>query len=487
MHYKNGFSLIELVIVIVLVVLVFLSAGNMIDLGLKTINRGFRDYSVQSNLRVSAQTCLSKIRYAKPIYLIPESSFRSDNLDEGWDYFGIEKITHNGAPAEQIAEYVWDEANDEHIGRIIAPPVRNVTYSLVFSKDSGVYDNNLVNFRFDGYLKDNASNPYMVIDGKSLANNSMHVINYSTPSDKAVAIAYRGKNYSDTGGLGGDDYAGHVAILLNCPAAMDYDIEGRWPAVGPKRIDILKNSAKEMFDTLAAYDEIRVSLIPFSNSANDPQPFRNTKLEHDELISRIEALTVGGGRNTGDAIRRAYYQLKDHAPPGNAKNYLILVLDGEATFASLNVKADDYYYTLPWTDDFLMDDGNLVCPNSISSYGNMIIGRDVNILSLQVFGNGNMGFGDKYVQITAQTFFPNTNYAKPYLIALTKGINPGYDPFFSEDLSFDYYRFQQLKSRLRVTASNVYTAADSNALSAAFSAIVKDIAMELWSLNGPKL
>ena len=554
MRYKKGFTLIELIMVVCLIGLVFTGAGYVLNTGQKSLKAGTRDYTVQSDLRLAAQTALSKIRYSQAIYGIPKSSFRYDNLDTGWNYFGIEEITlSNGSAAGQIVEYVWNEALGKHNdAKVIAPPVQNVEYSFVFSKNaggggSGLYDNNLLSFRIEGYLNGDASNPYIVIDGEALANNAPHVINYGTSSDPAAAIAYRNDITSD--------YVGHVAMLLDCSGSMNRDIQGNEPAKGPKRIDMLKKAVKPAFTMLEAYDNIDISLIPFSNSANKPKPFLNTKLKRAELMGQINALTVDGGTNTGDAFRRAYYQLRDHSAPAGktAKNYVILLVDGDTTLCSkedvtypgINPGPYCLYYDYPLYTEYEkqkynVEDGDLLNPSTIlrlytysGGYGGYrkegIDHDQYNPTPNQVTGGGHYG-GDylsiAYLTGTADILFqravnsdttnffyqetdktqfmdPEFDIPKPYLIALAESIHPSVilgdvgeeyisDAGLADIIRAVWYIPPQVPDSIVIDPAenpvpDVYFAHDTKTLEDAFTAIMKDVARDVWYSNGPEL
>ena len=489
MRHRKGFTLIELSIVVVFIGLVFLIGANMFKLSARSLEMGNREFGLQTNVRVAAQTALSKVRYSTAIFTIPQSSFNGTNLERRWDYFGIEETTLNGKPASQIVQYTWNEALGKHKQAIIVEPRENITYSLVFSKDitvsavssdnSEIYENNLLNFKIVGYLNADFSNPYITIDGGTLASNSLQVVDYGTDLDNATAIAYRSDERPST-------FVGHIAIILDCSGSMAWDMEGNWPDTiefsGLSRIDTLKVAAKSLLNQLAAHNNISVSLVPFSNSANDPQPFVSTKLENASLISQIDLLSPFGGTNTGDAIRRAYWQLRNETvPPGAiAKNYLIVLVDGDTTYCSINqYTMEDYdLYRLPSASDYFWGDGNIA-----NDYFGLYFDEDASeplgylfesVCPVQVIGTGSTfkPYTSGYVEYCG-AYFKGTDFAKPYFISLSRSVSQA--------------GINNVVDSLGIQLSNYFMADDLASLNTAFTSIMNDIVNELWHLNGPSL
>ena len=75
-------------------------------------------------------------------------------------------------------------------------------------------------------------------------------------------------------------------------------------SINKKRIEILKEKALKMIDRLAALDfNIYVSIVPFSNNANDPDDFHNFRnLQVQSELTEVK--TIIGALNADGAIMR---------------------------------------------------------------------------------------------------------------------------------------------------------------------------------------
>lgn len=90
-------------------------------------------------------------------------------------------------------------------------------------------------------------------------------------------------------------------------------------------------------------DNIDIKLVPFNTSANSSDDavyaFRNAKIYTSALLTAVNNLSPGGGTNTGDGLRRAYWALYNHnhevGAGVRASNYLIVLVDGVTTFGSV--------------------------------------------------------------------------------------------------------------------------------------------------------
>jgi hypothetical protein len=303
-----------------------------------------------------------------------------------------------------------------------------------------------------------------------LAENALQVIDSGTDLNKATAIAYRSDERPSV-------FVGHVAMILDCSGSMDYEMDSQVAAPpGSKRLDTLKIAAKELINELAAYDNIDISIIPFSNSANNLRPFRKANLDNAALISEIEALVPFGGTNTGDAIRRAYYQLKAHnatAYPAIPKNFLIVLVDGDTTMCSIR---EWFSETRPTATDYYMDPGDIVNDSTWLHLGNAgEIWQQGTVWPLQIAGHGTeiSPLTANYVTKCAEYFFSSTNFAMPFVIALSQSVSTN--------------GLLNISEGLNAPESNVFKATDLTMLKQAFTSIKNEILNNLWHLNGPKL
>ena len=500
MRNNKGFSLIELTIVIGFIGVIFLIAANMLKIGTKSLEMGFKEFEAQSNVRVAAQTTMSKIRFSTAIFTIPEGSFSYENnpdqLAKEWDYFGIENLAINGKPASQIVEYTWD--GNAHIQRIVVQPKEGITYSLEFFKDISVSDidssideNNIMNFKIVGYLNGDTSNPCITLDVGSLASNSLQVMDYGTSLDKAVAIAYRSDVRPGT-------FVGHIALILDYSGSMNSDMKGSVDEYlspiaidGPPRYEILQDAARSLLNELSAHNNIDISIIKFSNSANNPLDFLNAQTGNASLISYIDSMSSPeGGTNTGDAIRRAYYQLLNHNATVSTGitpiNYLIVLVDGDTTFCSINSYNEEHGNAMVYPSDvgYYYEDGDIENESSwlylyqdpldpykgvLSEYAN------IGSYPLQITGGGSymLDITSEYVREWASRFAGSPPFATPFVIALSDAVSDR--------------GINDIKTYLNAPEANVFSANDSESLNRAFKEIMNKITNELWHLNGPRL
>lgn len=91
----KAFTLVELLIVIVLAVIatgiayrIYAASTDSLDI-VKEQNRN------EMSVAISAENINNAIRYAASVFTMPESVFSTENLDAGWNYFGL--ITSKGA------------------------------------------------------------------------------------------------------------------------------------------------------------------------------------------------------------------------------------------------------------------------------------------------------------------------------------------------------------------------------------------------------
>ena len=108
MRKKRGFTLVEVVIVVVLVGFIMLIGGNLLDLSVRSLRDSISEFKFQSDVRFAAGWATSRIRFATAVFTVPEGSFRDDNLDDGWNYYGVEQTTVGSSPASRIMHYTWD-------------------------------------------------------------------------------------------------------------------------------------------------------------------------------------------------------------------------------------------------------------------------------------------------------------------------------------------------------------------------------------------
>ena len=471
---NKGVTLIELVIAISLLGLIGTTVFSLLFYGVRVVNKSNEEVDVQHATRMVLYETSDIIRYASAVFTIPQSSFRPDNLDIGWNYVGINEVViepaQNGNPAvigHNIVNYTYNKNTNSHDATVLLSGQPGIHYSFVFNKASPHNVDNLLAFTIEGFPEgslDEFGMPRatLSVTTEVEARNSLQIIDLATPGDPAYAIAYRNDERQKS-------VVGHVVMVLDTSGSMSYDMAGRtpqqWNFNPPSRISILKMEANQMIDSFAQEDNIDIGLVPFATSANTPGgapiQFYNSNISVDNLKSRISALDAVGGTNTGDGLRRAYWAFKTHnatVPSGVvAKNYLIILVDGVTTFASVISNANRNYYEVDGNVNEGYLDRNPFEPNG------------------QIAGNGSSldAKGTGYVNLCGSKL-QSGNFAKAYVIGFSA-------------LSSDLNSVNDIAAACGAPAERVFRAGSQDDLSVVFSTIQQDIVNDLWFLQGPQL
>jgi len=515
-HRGKGFTLVELVIVISVIGIVFMVAGNIIQTGVKNFALGNQSYKIQSETRAAAQSTLGKIRYSTAVYAIPQSSFRADNLAPGWDYHGVMDVTMpDGSAASEIVQCTWDKTLNGGAGghniKIVTEPEMGVTYRIVFTKDTSesvtsgglncINENNILDFHIEGYLNGDTSHPYMTVDAGTLALNSLQAVDYGTDLQQATAIAFRSDPRDNA-------YVAHVAMIMDVSGSMEFYMDsGEYAPLGSRRIDALQSAAVTLINDFGAFDNIDISLIPFSDYAR-PQPFVNTADGGADLINTIEGLAPLGGTNTGDAIRRAFYLLKDHNAQAVASgtvpmNYMIVLVDGATTLCSIkrhdNIPDEEMAAAynagiMPeivlTPNDYLLDDTvfetlyNLTIDDTEGGTATtcFYFQSPDGFYYLAGVGNDVLLYTSKYVMECGEMFTTQLNPpARVFFIPMSD------DVLSTDNTEVLNANITEVKNALSIGDSDVMPVSGIDALNSAFANIYSQIANDLWYLNGPKL
>lgn len=126
---------------------------------------------------------------------------------------------------------------------------------------------------------------------------------------------------------------------------------------GASRLKVLKEEATKMIETLAEYENIYLSISPFSATANSEvgdniNEMLNLKSNKDIFISAnnsiINRLIAKGGTNTGDGMRRGFSSIVNfnneiQNEDKTTKNFMIILVDGDTTFATITERVNIVY------------------------------------------------------------------------------------------------------------------------------------------------
>lgn len=460
---NKGFTLIELVIVIALVSVVIAASFSLLLFGNRLMNVTMNEYDLQSSTRIAMETLNSEIRFSTATFAVPMSSFKKENLTEGFEYFGVsddgkEIIYFTTTSDTTNPNYPWNK-------RVLLSSRDGVEYRLVFQKHGADEDDKLISFYFEA-KEEGGSFSRIALGTELEALQSRSIRDMGTVSNPAQVIAFT-RNPIET-------HRGNIVMVLDLSGSMDNDMNGKTPSGTESRISILRKEAKALVNGLAGEDNVYISLVPFATNANNPEPF--IKANNPEPIkSIIDSFNASGGTNTGDGIRRAYYQFKDIGSAHSGvkhSNYVIILVDGVTTFATAKKEYTNFdirYYT---------DNGN-VLPSSrheaSSTEFRFNIGTyNINNSSGQIVGRGNGTIPDTY----------GTEYVNLTGGMLKKEIRRAYVIGFSNK-SEDLNSVNDIASAVGASPSNVFKAGSQDDLKKALDEIKNDIINDFWFLKGP--
>lgn len=224
----------------------------------------------------------------------------------------------------------------------------------------------------------------------------------------------------------------------------------------------------------------------------------------------IDELSAGGGTNTGDGIRRAYYRIKDFNELKNEnidnttktnKNFMIILVDGVTTFGSSN-KA---YYNI-------IDNGSYVGETGKDSYNReyVYLGKVGYRYRYFYYDPAKLEFVDGNNNLSSGTFPYLNNGTSSYGLATGNGnfldpIGKEYVDYIgnkvrvykegtNEEIKVYVIGFSAVESdygslediALATTGDTVYyEAGTAGALETIFKAIQRDISDSLWHIGGP--
>lgn len=477
MYKKNkGITLIELLITLGFMSVILITSFSVLKFTTFAFEIGKDEYDLQSSVRIANEKINSLTRYSTAVFTIPESSFKKDNLTNGWSYFGV---VNNGKPGSYIVNYVYNESTKDHDEIIIMAAKTDLVYKVVFDKKNPHDIDNLIEYTIDAYSSkklDSYGNPINKISITSEVEglNSLQLIDNGTVLDKAIAIAYIAEERTTTVA----PYIGHVAMVLDVSGSMK-----------GSKLEELKNEGIKLINIFSAKDNVKISLVPFATKAYYNMPEIRTMSATDdavELKSYFEnkykyvgkhngyyykdkngifqkmnrkkgsyelissnGLTALGGTNTGDGIRRAYYKLKKYEDNNTDKkisNYLIILVDGETTYGSKK----NFNYFLDEGD--IDDNSGYIC--GTGSHKTVEVTDYVKKI-------GNLITNDKNAKGNQST--------KVYVISFGAGIEA----------------VENIKNSCG--SDNVYVTGEDTGLEDAFAEIQDDIITNISILNGPSL
>lgn len=207
-------------------------------------------------------------------------------------------------------------------------------------------DNNVYNFisNVNRNIPNNELDLYRLLDGSILSKDQK--IDYSISGEVF--------NLSEATGL--LNPIKEVILVIDISGSMELDIDGNTTSDdSAKRITIVKNAAKRFINKIKEENKnMDIGIVAYDNKARDIGNIFysiDDEDEYNQLISVIDNLgTFNGSTNTGDGLRKAYWQFKNSDNTESSK-YMILLTDGNPTYFTKNFSVDNS--DLIVTDDFM--------------------------------------------------------------------------------------------------------------------------------------
>lgn len=328
MKKRKGITLIELLLAIALISLIIIPVTNFLLLGVKSHAITIDEFNIQSNTRIVSQKINSIIRDASAVFVLHRDD--DEMLTQEWNYIMLNE-DHT-----KLLEYRWDNASKTHEVVELVTGINDVDFDLEFTKNNPSDVDKLLEF----YLKINNGGKEKIIATELESKNALQVIDRSY-LNVGNTLAYR---YDSRIGEASNaqavlsmvlDRSGSMAKTMDDKTADDSNRNSDKHS----RLKKMKAESVRLVEALAKNTNINISIIPFSSTANNPGDMLSANRNLSSLKSTINGLSASGGTNTGDAIRRGYYQIKnfnekEENKNRTNKNFMIILVDGVTTFAS---------------------------------------------------------------------------------------------------------------------------------------------------------
>lgn len=478
---KNGFTLVELLLVSAILGIIIMVTSGIIIYSYRVQRVSYDEYELQTTMRLAAEETNKVVRYSSAIFTIPEGRFFEGNLSDGWNYFGL------SADKREVIKYVYEERGGvtKHWKEVVVPAQDNLEYSIVFDKENDDPEDRMMKFKIIGTVL-GTTDRRIIIESEVESINALQVVDRGTASNLAVALAYR---YDERPKY---DVVGVVTMVIDTSGSMGDDLQGHsYVTESSKRISKLKNAlvgytkdtgevVEGMINSFAKDENVEVSIVPFSISANYPTPSSeyssqshpfykvSNPSEKSALISQINSLSANGGTNTGDGMRRAYYRnmyfknnvtsMSDYGANFSTRDYMIILVDGVTTMATSVGGYGDSRYRM--TDGY-QSNLNYYSNSYYWSYSG-IIGR----------GNAEDAVTDRYVELIGN--YIRNDGIKVYVIG------------FSE-IASELNSVNKIATAAGADSENVYKFTDNLDIDNVLDEIRADIMMDLWHIRGPQL
>ncbi len=331
---KAGFTLVEVFISIVIVGFVFALAGGFINFSFTAEKKVESEYELQSEMRLATELLNNAIRDASVTFVMP-GSLSPGATESDWSYFGVSE------DGSEIVQFIWKEdpdgSNGRHEKKVIVSQREGTTYNLNFNNKDKT---KLVGYEIELQKEDGRT---LSVSSTLSAINSVAVDYTSSEENPAAVIAYR----TDERPKPGENKKVTIVIsmVIDDSGSMEYKMDGTSTSNNEKkRKTIMKGKADILIDSFTK--NVVLGVVRFASDANGPSGLTTLIDESKKLAAKASIPTnAEGGTNTGDGLRRAYYQLKSYtksSPDEDVLYYIILLTDGDPTYYSHTAGSSKY-------------------------------------------------------------------------------------------------------------------------------------------------
>ena len=332
MKKTNGFTLLELIISLAIISLIIMMGTQLLIFGIRGHSRSYNEFDIQSNIRIVSQHMNNTIRDSSGVFLLHREN--ANNLTSEWNYIML------SPQKDRMIHYIWNPSTNSHISKDLFPAIDGIKLDFELTRDDDSDLEKLLGL----YFSVEGRGKTREINTELEAKNALQVVDRSY-LHKANTLAYRKDTRLDEV----SNSQAVVAMVLDVSGSMANKMDGTDDAndssnnpTDYSRMKLMKTEAIRLVEGLSEQPNIYIGITPFSSTANNSGSMMNAKQEIDTnpgLRSTIQELSAGGGTNTGDGIRRAYYNISDFNekhPNKTNKNFMIILVDGVTTFGSVH-------------------------------------------------------------------------------------------------------------------------------------------------------
>ncbi|MGI6751739.1 MAG: VWA domain-containing protein [Anaerovoracaceae bacterium] len=446
---RSGFTLMEIIIALSLLGMVMAAAGGFIKFSFTAEKKVEDEYELQSEMRHATEILNNAVRDASVTFIMPGDAEEA-YLKDKWSYIGVSE------DKREFVQYLWvpneDGKGGSHVKRVLVSAKNGVTYSLRFDNTE---DTKLVDYTIG---LDKVNGKSMEVASTVSAINSVAVDLYSSERNPASLIAYREDPRPQP--EGNKNVTVVISMVLDDSGSMKDAMGGGSPGRNEKsRSQIMKDKANALIDSFP--ENVWLGVVRFADNANNPSSLIHLVDERKkEEAKRKIPTSANGGTNTGDGLRRGYYQLQSYSKAADEEvlYYIILLTDGDPTY---------YSYV-----------------SGGSSYDN----KRTNLVYQKAEGNiknrGGSGSTDRY-----DTCIDYTKYIGDELLIKDTGLKPKTFVIGFSGVPSEVSRAKIIAKNCNPAGTNLneiyFDATDETSLGIAFDAIKETILLELWHIYGP--